>query len=247
MTLKKELLVAFHSGKLTALQQQELEEMIVSGTLSMDELDQTHEIENVLFHPDQIGETTEMDQAFYRYLNAHNPRHSTQWSWEKIFTPWWRMAMAISLMVVAFWLGTKNSSTLSSGQPMADGGEVVHQLLSNDDVTERIHLVANVKNTATASNQKVIDALLFTLNTDESANVRLACIETLCTYIDFESVRTGLIRSIPQQESPTVLAHLADAIRMSGHPLETQKWYELLNKDLPPPLLKSMEEILPTL
>jgi HEAT repeat protein len=60
--------------------------------------------------------------------------------------------------------------------------------------------------------EKVIQALLQTLNNDPNINVRLVTVETLRQFADEPQVREGLIQSITRQESPLVQIALADVM-----------------------------------
>ncbi len=56
------------------------------------------------------------------------------------------------------------------------------------------------------------EALIYTLNQDQSINVRLAALEALLPYGDQSAVRQALITSIRLQDSPLVQLALADAM-----------------------------------
>jgi HEAT repeat protein len=59
---------------------------------------------------------------------------------------------------------------------------------------------------------KVINALLTTLNNDENVNVRLVTVETLVTLAYNPVVRKGLIQSLVKQDNPLVQNALIDAL-----------------------------------
>ncbi len=62
------------------------------------------------------------------------------------------------------------------------------------------------------ADRKVLRALVSTMNSDPSVNVRLAAVEALQPYAEDEEVRDGLVRSLSTQDSPLVQITLIDAM-----------------------------------
>jgi len=60
--------------------------------------------------------------------------------------------------------------------------------------------------------RKVLRALVSTMNSDPSVNVRLAAVDALQQYAEDEEVRDGLVRSLSTQDSPLVQIALIDAM-----------------------------------
>jgi hypothetical protein len=82
-------------------------------------------------------------------------------------------------------------------------------LLNQQSPTERLKAVSYVNSLSEVDN-KVINALLETLNNDPNVNVRLVTIEALSRFSKIPEVREGLIESIALQESPVVQIALAE-------------------------------------
>jgi hypothetical protein len=61
-------------------------------------------------------------------------------------------------------------------------------------------------------NDKVIDALLQTLDNDTNINVRLAAVEALYNFRENPQAREGLIKSVCKQESPLMQVALVEVI-----------------------------------
>ncbi len=61
-------------------------------------------------------------------------------------------------------------------------------------------------------NDKVINALLQTLDNDENMNVRLAAVEALYNFRENPKAREGLIKSVSKQESPLLQLALVEVI-----------------------------------
>jgi hypothetical protein len=84
-------------------------------------------------------------------------------------------------------------------------------LLENPSASERIRAVSYTNEINTV-NDKVVQALLTTLNNDPNVNVRLITLNALMHYTDNANVREGLVQSIVNQESPLVQSAMADAM-----------------------------------
>ncbi|MDB5236283.1 MAG: repeat protein, partial [Hymenobacter sp.] len=76
-------------------------------------------------------------------------------------------------------------------------------LIQNPSATERLRAVSYTKDLGDP-NAKVVSALLSTLDNDPNVNVRLATLEALAPLAEDPQVRLGLVRSLPQQDSPLV-------------------------------------------
>jgi hypothetical protein len=117
--------------------------------------------------------------------------------------------------VGGYWLTPKTTGTVPAEQ-VADAGEtgrrnMVLTLISQSSATDRLKAVGYTSELQQAD-ERVVKALLFTLNHDENINVRLVTVEALSRFADDPTVREGLVRSIMQQESPLVQVALADAM-----------------------------------
>lgn len=85
-------------------------------------------------------------------------------------------------------------------------------LIENSSATERLRAVGYTKELS-GPNERVVTALLSTLNHDPNVNVRLATLEALAPLAPADpAVRLGLVRALAQQRSPLVQAALADVM-----------------------------------
>lgn len=82
-------------------------------------------------------------------------------------------------------------------------------LLENPSASERIRAVGYTDQMSSVNN-KVVDALLTTLNQDPNINVRLITLDALAKLSKSPMVREGLVQSITKQESPLVQSAMAD-------------------------------------
>ena len=82
-------------------------------------------------------------------------------------------------------------------------------LLTQPSANQRLQGINEV-NKIIKIDEKIIKALLQTLNYDSNVNVRLAAIESLTNYLDKPVVREGLVLSIVKQDSPIIQVTLAN-------------------------------------
>jgi HEAT repeats/Putative zinc-finger len=102
-------------------------------------------------------------------------------------------------------------------------------LLQNPSASQRIRAVGYTEEIGNVDN-KVIDALLTTLNEDPNVNVRLITLEALVKLSNEPKVREGLVRSISLQESPLVQSAIADAMVKLQEKSSVQSLQKLLGK-----------------
>ena len=131
-----------------------------------------------------------------------------------------RLAFGLGMLLVGlaagYWFAPKTGGPVLP-ESMAGAGEtggrqdMVLTLISQSSATDRLKAVGYTSELQQAD-ERVIKALLFTLNHDENVNVRLVTVEALSRFADDPTVREGLVRSIMQQESPLVQVALADAM-----------------------------------
>lgn len=175
----------------------------------------------------------QLDAKFYDMLGKFRATSRKQkfWRW------FWRLALPIVAALAALIIGINISSKTST----EDKIDFASELLQSEKAMDKINLVSNTS-LQEDTDEKVIDALLFALISDESINVRLACINTLYDYAYLPKVRAGLIQAVSYQDSPIVLANLAEAINASGKKLPAEEFKALINKELPPPIQNSINE-----
>ncbi len=102
-------------------------------------------------------------------------------------------------------------------------------LLQNPSASQRILAVGYTEEIPNVNN-KVIDALLTTLNEDPNVNVRLMTLEALVKYSDAPRVREGLVQSISLQESPLLQSAIADVMVKLQEKKSVESFQKLLHK-----------------
>jgi len=149
-----------------------------------------------------------------------------------------QLAYSILLIVVGIAMGTWINGAGKADQKIDALTEQVTEmrqmmmltLLKDQMATQRLKAV-NLAMEAKGADEKVIDALLNTLNNDENVNVRLATIDVLVRYAENPNVRKGLVEAIPNQSSSTIQYALAEAMVAIGEKSSVKNLKDLLNDD----------------
>ncbi|MCB2376818.1 zf-HC2 domain-containing protein [Hymenobacter sp. BT635] len=173
--------------------------------------------------------------AFYSMLAAYKeeeqaaPKFSLAGFWSKLRAllvpgPALRLAYGLGLLLLGlaggYWLNSAQKTPASTDQQqlaaLTTQVEQMRQvmllsLIENPSATERLRAVSYTKELSGA-NDKVVEALLSTLNHDENVNVRLATLEALAQLAHEPKVRLGLVQALRHQDSPLVQSALADVM-----------------------------------
>ena len=131
------------------------------------------------------------------------------------------LAWAILLLVVGFLAG-RSMNTPSGPDPqmaklqseVADMRRLVTlSLLQQESASERLQAIAQATAWSMSeqhADPKVLSALLHTLRSDSSVDVRLAAVDALARYHNQPEVRKGLVDALQTQQSPLVQVALID-------------------------------------
>jgi hypothetical protein len=143
------------------------------------------------------------------------------------------MAMLLLGWAGGYWLRPKTAGSAQVESPIAQEEtqrqDMVLTLIGQSSATDRLRAVSYTDELQQAD-ERVIKALLFTLNHDENVNVRLVTVEALYRFADDPAVREGLVRSIAQQESALVQIALADAMVALHEKRSVAQLRELLHR-----------------
>lgn len=163
---------------------------------------------------------------------------------KSIFTykPAYNWAYAIVLLsvgsLIGYFSGSTNSQLVSSQDDVKKLSSEVQEMkqmmmlsmLENPTATERLKAVSYTQELNTVDD-KVVDALLTTLNSDPNENVRLVTLEALVELGKNPKVREGLVQSLLKQESPLVQVALADAMVKLQVKRSVNQFKKLLQKE----------------
>ncbi|MGX1928711.1 hypothetical protein [Flagellimonas sp. 2504JD4-2] len=172
-----------------------------------------------------------------------------------IFKP--QLAYGILLLAMGFGIGhylnlgnqTKNTNPAMVNEETEHVRQkLVLTLLDQPSANQRLQGVSEA-NKFDAVDEKVIMALLQTLNNDSNVNVRLAAVESLTNYVDDPVVRQGLVQSIPHQESPILQVTLANLMvalqeKSSIEPFKQLLQEKQLDTTVKKKIRKSIESII---
>lgn len=181
----------------------------------------------------------EMDRRFGALLSAHQHANAaSRYSFGEKLGYWFQQNWITSLtsLCIGLFIGVVIISGNKDGNgEIAQLSNEVHQmkkmmmltLIEKPQAQDRIRAV-NMVSDMSKSDEKVTQALIFTLNEDESVNVRLAALEALISYGDKAFVREALVRSIARQNSPLMQVALADAMLLLQEKSAVDEFNEIL-------------------
>ena len=127
----------------------------------------------------------------------------------------WQVAAAVALLLTGFLSGYefRNSSTKETSQieqiteMKNDVDEMkrmmVFNLLKNESASQRIQAV-NYSEELSSPDSEIIEALINTLNSDKSTNVRLAAVYSLARFKTNNTVKDAFIESLNKQDDPMI-------------------------------------------
>ena len=243
------LVMDYLEGQLSPEQEQELNSLLQQGIIKEQEL---QEYSSLLLQMDSLPApepSPRLRNNFYTMLAqaeaAENRPSWTQQLKERLERLFWTgqvqagsvLAGALLLIIgigVGYWLRPVQVYEQQIGQLQEQVVQMQQvallQQLEQSSATERLKAV-NLSQDLPEADQQVIKALLNTLNSDPSINVRLAAIDALHMHAKHPLVREGLVRSFEHQESPLVLIALADAMAALQEKRAVAPMQKLLEQD----------------
>lgn len=141
----------------------------------------------------------------------------------RVIPMWTKIAAAVVLFFGTYWIGYR----VGTGQGKAETSQLaseLHQqkqevvLASLRDYTgpQKIEAVYNISNSGKATDD-LVNALVYTMNSDKNVNVRLAAITALSGMMKKNPlVKTELIKSLSLQENPLLQISLIQVLTESG-------------------------------
>jgi len=137
------------------------------------------------------------------------------------FPMWAKVAASVLIVFGTFFTGyfsgLKNNK-ISSLQTEVNTlkQEVLLAGLRDYSGPQKIEAVYNIK-TSGSENENLVDALVYTMNSDKNVNVRLAAINALSEMMGKNArIKTELIKSLPVQENPLLQISLIQVLTESG-------------------------------
>ena len=220
------MITEYIDGTLSSEREKEFRQYVEEGHINMNEVEALAKLQSGLLTSRTPEPSTELQKGFYEMLNAEIANKGSKDNEQSsvldrisglLFgSQYGRMAFGIGVLALGLFLGInwkgsiyKSELTQLNDQMVEMKEMMMMAMLENESVSDRIKGV-QMSSELSSSNQKVIDALFLTLNSDPSTNVRIAALNTLATYANDPAVRTGLVNSIGQQKSPLMQVNLAE-------------------------------------
>ncbi len=144
------------------------------------------------------------------------PERRTPW-WH--FRPAWQFGLAAATLAIGLFAGhlytasRQNTSEVASLRQELSGMRqmVTLSLLQQQNATDRLRGVSWSER-VNSQDTEVLSALLYTLNHDQSVNVRLSAADALSNFSTSPLVRKALPTALEKQDSPLVQAALIDTL-----------------------------------
>lgn len=225
MSEKNEKLIAdYLEGTLDDQGKKEVEELIAKGDIDFIDfraVEQLHDELDMISVPEP---SSKMSQSFYAMLEEEKQssrvsiretiREKVSEFLNQVTMP--RLAYAFVLLIVGGFIGNQMNSGDAEIEQLTSEMQTMREmmmvsLLEGPSTTDRLRAV-NISAQLPSADEKAIRALFFTLNNDESINVRVQSIEALSRWGSNASVRSGFVKAIANQESDVVIITLADAM-----------------------------------
>jgi anti-sigma factor RsiW len=267
----QEELMDWLAGTLPAAQHQAVEAHLTQCPGCQQELATVRALWTTMGELPVPAPSEQMRPRFYSMLAEFQveEQRKQRWSIDGIIErikEWWqpaygmRVAYSIALLLVGLVGGyalksRPETSELAVQQPTTSAAASqsdVHQtqvlaMLNNPSAVQRLRAVSYAEEVA-PTNERVVAALLSTLNQDPNVNVRLASLEVLTGLTQDPMVRQGLVRSLTLQDSPLVQSALADVMvqlqeRRSVRPLRKMLKQENLNEQVKDKIEQSIESL----
>lgn len=240
-----ELVTGHLQGTLSSDEQQTLRNLIKSNEIHLPDLKEMEAIYEQVDAVDVPKPGNHMRDRFYSMLEKEKKSQPKSFSeilavWsgylQDRFTP--GVVYAIGLFLIGLLIGHAYSSVSTQDEQIEQLTNEIYQmremmminLLDNSSPTERLRAV-NISTEIRSADNRVIEALLETLNNDPNVNVRIAAVDALLHRASNPAVRSGMIRSISVQESPVVQVALADAMLVLQEKKSVEEFQKLLEKN----------------
>jgi len=244
----KALVLKYNEGVADPAEIRQLETLIENGTVQLHELVDLHMLDEQIAAEQAPEPSLALDDRFYRMIGAHRkaPVKSLTITWPAWDTLIPRLAYAAAILLAGvaggYWIGKPSSANpeiVMMAREISSLKEMMMlSLLEKESASERLRAVSLTTGMDQASH-KVTSALIETLNRDVNVNVRLAALDALRGYIRDNTVRTELIKSIAQQDSPLVQIALAELMRDIQEKRSVREFDKLLQGNKTPTEVKN--------
>jgi len=244
----QERIMDYLDGNLTAKQAEELKKVLREEGYDLSRLDEMDEMVRQLDEIRAPEPREEMKEKFFHMLEEEKSRiESKERSLDALLKPFRtllepvylpKMLYASLILIVGMILGHwiipdkqfQYQTSLMMEEMQSMKTMMALTLIDQSNATDRLKAVSY---TGELSNpdEKVLEALLKTLSNDPSVNVRLASLDALSRLIGNETVRTGLVESISNQDSPLVQIAIAELMITIQEKRAVSEFEKLLDRE----------------
>lgn len=241
-----DLVTGYLQNDLNPDEQKKLDELIESGEINPLDLKEMEMMVGKMDSLDTPEPSSAMQDRFYSMLEKEKQAQNISWSqklnaWiddqKNRFEPRYVVYIA-AVFIAGLLIGDLYAPLSNQDEQIEHLSSEVSQmrevmmisLLDNSSPTERLKAV-NISSEIHSADDRVVNALLKTLNSDSNVNVRLAAVEALTSHASNPAARSGLINSIANQDSPIVQAALADAMLALQETQSVDEFKKLLARD----------------
>lgn len=232
-----EILIAYIEGEAN----DELEIQLASDSSLKKRLEDLQEVLDAIQSSEQVDVPAHIEMSFDQALSLEKQKGHNGFSWMQL-------AAAIALLIVGF--GAGKLSTNSNADDLVALKNEIHSLrevtlrstLQKHSASERIMAVNQIEENDQLNNE-LIATLITTLNSDESPNVRYAALQALTKFMDNESVRAELVKSIESQTDPLIQITLITILVQAEERSAIAPLKEIIEKEETSPEVKQQAEI----
>lgn len=258
------MITEYIDGTLSPEREREFQQYVQEGHIDMAEVREMARLQGIMLDSQAPEPSAALKENFYQMLNEAQTKQSQLKNspsfLERINASifgslYGKMAFGVGVLVIGLFFGTTlgNSSykeELSdlNGQMVEMREMMMMAMLEKESVSDRLKGV-QMSSELSSSNEKVIDALFLTLNSDLSTNVRIAALNTLAGFTNDPKVREGLVNSISKQKSPLMQVNMAELMVKLQETKAKEELKSILENDQTPEEVKvtlkaSMEKII---
>lgn len=220
--IAKELWQDKLTGEISEKEQVALDQFLEANpdvASELKELEQTWDLFEEIERPEP---SEAMDARFEGMMAAYSANQKESrpsvldWILERM-TRSWQVGLASLVMglFIGWWMlpsqGQQQDIKQLSSEIQSMKEMMMLTLIEQPKAQERIRAV-NLAAELPNADEKVINALIATLNNDDNVNVRLASLESLTRYANQPVVRQSLVDALKMQESPLMLIAIADVL-----------------------------------
>ncbi len=215
------ILQKMKSGQITPDEWLLLEEAMLNGEITENQIPEFSKVINLLEHENRLDFPISADFRFNNWLEELRSSSSLEINpkIKSIHSPRYNLvaiAAGIALLLglgIGFlggkWQNQHHEYTKLEQEVKNLKEYTMMALLDKQSSSDRIKAV-QIAHDLKKPTPEIIEALFATLNYDENINVRLSSLEVIREYIQIPSVRAKLIQSITTQDSPLVQLSLAE-------------------------------------